>query len=436
MDKRESYRLNTDIFIRRSKEVHGGRYDYTKSVYVNKRTKICVTCPIHGDFHQIAYNHMRGQGCPECGKKYAAEYRKGNWMSFVEESEKRFGDTYMFPYIENEYENSHSKVTVKCNKCGNVFVKIACDHLTSHHGGCLSCYANTSHSETELSEYVSSLVGAENVLLRDRTILNGREIDIYVPSKRIAIEYDGLYWHSDAVKTDKYYHLNKTDGCASKGIRLIHVFEDEFVNRKSVVKGKLKHILGCADKSVRIMARKCMVEAVSKIDAECFLEKYHIQGFVSSSVYTGAFFNGELVGVMSFKKEKNEGFWELTRFATSDKYICNGVGGKLFKWFVRNYNPSEVKSFADRRWSCHTYGNLYTKLGFSLVKTLLPDYRYIIGNNFERFHKFGFRKHVLHKKYGLPLTMTESEMAKTINAHKIYDCGLLKYVWKSLDFGI
>jgi hypothetical protein len=184
------------------------------------------------------------------------------------------------------------------------------------------------------------------------------------------------------------------------------------------------------------MARKCTVEAVSKTDAECFLEKYHIQGFVSSSVYTGAFFNGELVGVMSFKKEKNEGFWVLTRFATSDKYICNGVGGKLFKWFVRNYNPSEVKSFADRRWSCHTYGNLYTKLGFSLVKTLLPDYRYIIGNNFERYHKFGFRKHVLHKKYGLPLTMTESEMAKTINAHKIYDCGLLKYVWKSLDIGI
>jgi hypothetical protein len=134
---------------------------------------------------------------------------------------------------------------------------------------------------------------------------------------------------------------------------------------------------------------------------------------------------------MSFKKEKNDRYWELTRFATDYHYICSGVGGKLFKWFIRNKNPIEVKSFADRRWTIDSSNNLYTKIGFSLEKILPPDYKYIIGNSYERFHKFNFRKKTLNKKYGLPLTMTETEMVNSINAYRIYDCGLFKYVWKN-----
>ena len=429
--KRELYRLNTDIFVKRSNEVHGGKYDYSKAVYKNKRTKVCIICPIHGEFWQKAGNHLRGQGCPECGKKYASEWRKGKWKDFVNESYKRFGDTYEFPSIESEYENSHSKITIKCKKCGNVFTKIACDHLTSTHGGCLKCFANTSYGERELNDFIISLLGEENVKVRDRSILdNGYELDIYIPSKSIAIEYDGVFWHSDASNKDKFYHLKKTEECLTKGIGLIHVFEDEWVYHKTIVKEKLRHILGCSYNLDKIMARKCVIKDIEKSMAKEFLEKFHIQGFSPSTAYCGCFYDEKLIGVMSFKKEKKDGQWELTRFTTDYRYICQGVGGKIFKWFVKKYSPTEVKSFADRRWTLKKDENMYTKMGFRLEKTLLPDYKYIMPKECIRYHKFRFRKNILHKKYGFPLTMTESEMAKEIKAYRIYDCGLFKYVWK------
>jgi rubrerythrin len=147
MPKREAYRLDTETFIKRSNEVHNGKYDYSKAIYKNKRTKVCIICPIHGEFYQLAGNHMKGQGCPDCGKKYASEWRKNNWENFITESERRFGNLYSFPNIKEEYENSHSKITILCNECGKTFTKIACDHLTSPHGGCTNCFANTSYEE-------------------------------------------------------------------------------------------------------------------------------------------------------------------------------------------------------------------------------------------------------------------------------------------------
>ena len=137
---------------------------------------------------------------------------------------------------------------------------------------------------------------------------------------------------------------------------------------------------------------------------------------------------------MSLKKEnKNE--WDLNRFASNINYSFQGVGGKLFSFFVKKYNPIKVKSFADRRWTLSKENNIYTKLGFKLDKTLKPDYRYYNEHidKFERFHKFNFRKQILHKKYGLPLEMTESEMVKKLGYDRIWDCGLFKYVWKKPD---
>ena len=163
--------------------------------------------------------------------------------------------------------------------------------------------------------------------------------------------------------------------------------------------------------------------------AKKFLERNHIQGYGKSSICLFAMYNGKIIAVMTFKSFKNDE-WELTRFATDYDYICCGVGSKLFKYFVNRYNPNSVKSFADRRWT-PSEDNLYTKMGFELDGILKPDYRYVYSNKpVERIHKFNFRKQTLHKKYGLPLTMTESKMAKELGYYKIWDCGLYRYVWK------
>lgn len=218
--------------------------------------------------------------------------------------------------------------------------------------------------------------------------------------------------------------------CNALGISLIQIFEDEYINNKEIVLSKIDHILKNNNTIEKIPGRKCIIKEIDNKSSVYFLNKYHIQGFSKNTLYLGAFYNEKLIAVMSFRIEKkNTNNWELTRFASDYHYICQGVGGKLFNYFVKNYNPVRVKSFADRRWTTSEENNIYTKLGFLLEKYIKPDYSYILNGNIRRIHKFNFRKQIISKKYNLPNTMTENEMAKEIGLKKIWNCGLLKYVW-------
>lgn len=225
--------------------------------------------------------------------------------------------------------------------------------------------------------------------------------------------------------------LRRNEKCLESGYKYVQIFEDEYKDNQDIVLSKIKHILGLDDHTCKIPARKCAIQEVLKEDAEQFLNKNHIQGFVSSSVYLGAIYEGKIVAVMCFLNENN-GNWNLTRFASLNGYICQGVASKMFKYFIRNYDPRYVRSFADRRWTVDSRSNLYIKLGFELDETLKPEYRYYNPqvDKYKRFHKFGFRKSILHNKYGLPMHMTETEMATALGYVRIWDCGLFKYVWR------
>lgn len=480
-----------DTFINEAINVHGNRYDYSKVVYVNSTQKVCIicpkhgeflqtpnshlhghgcpkcsgvskmtyeeflskandihkhkfiynndfdgihkkitiTCPTHGNFIQLAKKHLQGQSCPKCAIEKLSTNKKDRNKLFINQSNIRFNNLYLFPNIDNEYINSHSKLTVVCDKCNNTFTKIACDHLTSPFGGCKYCYGNTSKSENEIIDYIKSSFPSLKLSLNDRTLLNGKEIDILIPQLKIGIEFNGLYWHSEEVHSDKNYHLNKTNMCEEKGYQLIQIFEDEFIYSKNIVLSKIKHILGM-DYGKKIMARKCNVKEITYKEAKDFLLINHIQGFAKATTYVGCFYKNELIAVMTFVKT-NINEWELNRFATDNNFNCIGVGGKLFKYFTRNYNPSSIKSFADRRWSTLLHDNLYTKIGFEIDKITRPDYYYLIKGTNKRIHKFNFRKQILHKKYSFPISDTETDMANKLNACKIWNCGLIKYIWKN-----
>lgn len=302
---------------------------------------------------------------------------------------------------------------------------------------------NVKYIENENSHYIAvskielqSFLNSYNIEFEtNRQILTGKEIDILIPSKMVGIEFDGLYFHGEWRGGKSHtYHRDKTDECLNKGYSLIHIFEDEFVNHKDIVLNKLKHILKLDNNLPRIMGRKCEIKEIYKNDAKIFLNKYHIQSYTASSVYIGAFYNNELIAVMSFKKGNiGNPNWELTRFASDYNYICQGVGGKLFKYFIKHYNPSYIVSFADRRWTSNSNDNLYIKLGFELEKITPPDYKYYNCkiNKYKRFHKMFYTKNKLSKLYGFPLTMTEKEMAIEAGFDRIWDCGLFKYVWKN-----
>ena len=289
----------------------------------------------------------------------------------------------------------------------------------------------TSKPEKEIIEFITKL-GFE--CGKNRKLLNGKELDILVKEKNIAIEFNGCNFHTEwNGGKSRQYHLNKTKMCNSKGVGLIHIFEDEYYGKKDIVLNKLQHILGVSSNKPKIYGRKCEVHRIDGDTAKLFMNKFHIQGSDSSTAHYGAFYNDELIAVMSFLRNNGDN-WELTRFSSDYNYICCGVGGKLFKHFIKEHNPKTIKSFADRRWTIDMTNNLYMQLGFEFVEMLPPSYTYYNPkvHRYQRFHKFGFRKQVLLKKYPNELSpeMTETEMVKKLGYDRIWDCGLIKYVWK------
>ena len=406
----------SEDFILDAKKVHGDKYDYSKVTYTNNHAKVCIICPEHGEFWQTPSNHLNGKGCGKCAKNL-----KGTTESFIEKAKKIHNNRFLYP--KANYTKAKDKVCIICPEHGE-FWQEAESHLQGI--GCPKCAHCQSKPEEEIVDFIKNTCGLE-AKTRDRSLLNKRlECDVLVPTHKLAIEFDGLYWHTENQGKNKNYHLHKTELAESKGYCLIHVFEDEWLNHKEIILNKIRHFLGKDGNKPVIGGRKCLIKTVSKTDAEAFLNTYHIQGFVGSTTYYGAFYEGDLVGVMTFKQEKpNE--WNLTRFATNTDYRLPGLASKLFKQFVKDCNPIEVKTFLDRRWS-HGNINVYDRMGFRLTETLPPDYRYVVKN--QRLHKFSFRKQILHKKYGLPLTMTEREMTEQLGFYRIWDCGLYKYVWK------
>ena len=408
-------------FNDKAKNVHGDKYDYSHCEYIDCFTPIKIKCPIHGFFSQAPTYHLSGFGCPKCGIETVKSKLSSNNDDFIAKCKEVHGEKYN--YSKTEYVNKRTKVCIICPEHGE-FWQRPDNHLGGH--GCPKCSKTNSKVEDEIADIIKPLEYEQN----NRSILNGKEIDIYIPSLKLGIEYNGLRWHSEQFGKDRNYHIGKLNECNEKGIKLIQIFEDEWINRKDIVISKIRHIANIDTNKKKIFARKCNIKEVNKEEAKDFLNKNHIQGYVGASVYLGLFYENELIGLMGFKKEK-DGYWDLNRFATDNNYNCVGAGGKLFKYFIKNYDFKEIKSFADRRWTTNPTDNLYTKLGFECVGFLSPDYRYFIDGDIERHHKFGFRKQILHKKYGLPLTMTENEMAKKLGFYKIWDCGLIKYVYKN-----
>lgn len=625
-------KLTTEEFIERAKKVHGNKYDYSKTKYVNKRTKICIICPIHGEQWQLPMNHIYGQGCPECGKIYAKDYvkktrslglegflnkareihgdkydfslvtsyesnkdniqvicnrcgnifnTKPNWIltghgckhcetikkclgkDILNAAETFYGDEYKFPDIDpekeywvkdyttmvckihgnirkridkilsggrcticgkligsknaklpqnevkkrllklcnnkfdynfEEYENtqkplhftckkcnktfvrdlntlmynsdcpfckkneisksrtktteefieqckhiygnlydysnteyvaSDKKITAKCNQCNKYFSVEANSHLQGH--GCPNHYRNKSKIEEEVFNYVKKI--ANSIVIENyRDNKEIKEIDIYVPSYKIGIEIDGLFWHNELNK-EKDYHLNKTIACEKNGIRLIHIFEDEWLYKQDILKSMLKNILGKTPN--KIYARKCVIKDVVTKEASDFLLKNHLQGKCGSSIKIGLYYNNELVSLMCFGKSRHfigngKTQWELLRFCNKLDTTVVGGASKLLNYFIKTYNPEEIISYADRRWS---NGNLYEKLGFVKYNESKPNYYYIIGQ--KRIYRFNLRKNVLIEKYGCPIEMSEHDFCLSKKWYRIYDCGCLCYVWKN-----
>ena len=291
----------------------------------------------------------------------------------------------------------------------------------------------TSKGETEIKEFIESL-GFIVSKGKNRKLLDGKEIDLIIEGTNICIEYDGLYYHTEKMGKTSTYHLNKTIDCNQIGYKLYHIYEDEWKTNEMLVKSKLKHLLKVND-GIKIGGRNVVIKKINTEDKTHFLKNNHIQGTDKTKISYGAYHNDVLVGVMTFNEKRNmtknsDGEFELSRYATKQNYMIMGLASKMLKQFITDYNPKTVISFADRRWTIDGDNNLYTNLGFSLVSITKPTYYYYNSkiSRYKRFHKFGFGKNNLKKRFpNLDYTKTEKELTEELGYDRIWDCGLFKY---------
>lgn len=284
----------------------------------------------------------------------------------------------------------------------------------------------SSLAEEQIINFLTSL--SISAYKNNRKIIEPKEIDIFIPNYNIAIEYCGLYWHSESSnkRNNKDYHNNKRIKCKQKNIMLLTIFEDEWNKKQEIVKSRIKHSLKL-NTANKIYARKCTVKKITNKEAKLFFDANHIQGHRGANVYIGLFDNNVMVSSMSFAKSRYDknSQWEMIRFSSLLNYNIVGAGSKLFSFFIKYYSPETIISYSDNRWGD---GSFYKKLGFKFIKETSPSYFYFKRNELIRYHRSAFMKHKI-LKLGGDSNLTEYENMKKMGYHRIYDCGTTKWFW-------
>jgi len=319
---------------------------------------------------------------------------------------------------QNNHEFNISRELLKNRKILNTTICTICNPIGSSKSG----------YEILLQEFIKNNYSAK-LSINKRDIITPFELDIYLPDLNLAFEFNGLYWHSEANKENNY-HLNKTEECEKQGIQLIHIWEDDWLYKNEIVKSMILNKLG---KTInKIYARKCGIKEIddNKLVRE-FLDVNHIQGFVGSKVKIGLFYENELIGLMTFgnrrvsmgKKSTNDGEYELLRFC--NKLNTNIVGGasKLFKYFIKNYSPTKIITYADRS---HSQGKLYKTLEFINNGKTQQNYYYIIDGI--RHNRFNHRKDLLIKQ-GFDDNKSEHQIMIGRKIYRIYDSGNMIFIY-------
>ncbi len=453
---RTSKRRSTlEKVIRQATERHNGFYTYEKAVYANNYTKFVVTCSLHGDFSTTPNNHIfGGKGCPTCGAakrghrieptatiiaaRKTADVKIAKFADkFVASARAVHGEAYDYGAVE--YAGMNTKISIICPKHGS-FTQKPYHHLKRAHG-CPECSHHRSKGEAAILRFVSIYAEAKT---RDRSIVPPKELDIYVPSASLAIEYCGEYWHAassiEEERQDRTRHLDKHMACEAQGIRLLTVYESEWLERPHAIKRLVRNALG--RQMGKLMARKCVLLPVGQSDATQFFEAYHPQGGGGYGQHYGLWHGGKLVACMRFTFGSNDRgahadrVWTLSRYAT--RVSVTGGASRLFSAFVTEHKPDSVKSFSDNRYFT---GGMYEQLGFVLEEVSSPDYQV--------YHpKTGLLPKTAWQRRKIPARIrdlrsdetfdpatdprSEREMTYLLGAQRMFDCGKKRWVWRDL----
>ena len=305
----------------------------------------------------------------------------------------------------DDYKGIKNKYLFKCNICNNEFF----DNLDNGKiPRCLICYPilnGFSLSEKEISEFCKQYY--PGLIENFREIISPYELDIYIPELNLAIEFNGLYWHSELNGKDRNYHLNKYLLCKEKNITLIQIFEDEWENKQEIVKSILLNKFNRLPDEINI--DECVIKEIDINNSNLFLENNHISGQVNSKINIGLFYNNELISILTIDDSINKDYqYEIYRFCNKLNINIPGAFLKLFKYFKDKYLPKSVIVYSDLR-----YGNYDNYSDFIFSNISNPNFYYIKKNESNRYSDLKYINNDL-SEYNM-----------------IWDCGNKVYEWSS-----
>lgn len=310
-------------------------------------------------------------------------------------------------------------------------------HLTQ----CPLCFGRDSLAERKLADAVEMLLPGRTVLRNQRGLLAERrlELDLWIPELNTAIEFNGLYWHSEPGGFDQHRHAIKLQACRDAGVRLIAVWEDDWRDRPEIVLRGLAHKLNASGQLPAVLptapiwpktgARALKVASVDTPAAKAFLDAHHIQGDATAGLRLALVDSSDAIRALLAVKSRGRsepGTFEITRYATAGtipggftklmKHAERALGEGLRKWVT----------FADLAISD---GSLYENSGFAADAVLPPDYAYLVANT-RREHKSNYRLQRFRTDPGLHFDehLTEAELARVNNLDRIWDYGKIRYV--------
>lgn len=413
-----------ECFVTQAKKIHGDKYSYSSVGFEGMSSRVEITCKIHGTFTQQAGSHSsgRGRGCPGCKADKVIQTHQYSFEEYVKVATERHEGRYR--YLEDGYTRASGDghITIVCKEHGQ-FVANAGNHITG--SNCPACSSVCSKIEKDIRNLLKPYSYPS-----DRVLIAPLELDIVRTDRKVAVEVNGLYWHSEKMK-GKTYHKEKTDLCTSAGIRLIHIREDLWEKRKEQVTSLLLYVFN--GPACKVYARKTVCKLLSSSVAKVFVDANHVQGWSKASVCVGLFYEGVLVSVATFCNKRgylfggNDNEYELVRFCS-----CSGtsvVGGlsKMLSFFLKsNEECSVVKSYCDL--SLFT-GKGYEAAGFSLSHVSPPDYIWFKGLRVRS--RYSMQKHRLEKF--LPVfdsSLTEVQNCEANGWSRSFGVGIAVYTYE------
>jgi len=306
----------------------------------------------------------------------------------------------------------------KCNTCSFEFETYL---AWNREVKCPSCYplGSQGRQEKELYDWIREY--APDAIANTRSVISPLELDIYIPSKNLAIEFNEIYWHSEnTTNRDKDYHINKTKLCEAKGINLVHIFDSEWELKQDIVKSILLSKLGVY--SNKIGARKCIIQNVTTKESAVFLNENHIQGYAFGTIRKGLYYNSELISLLVVSPNRfKKGTYEIVRFIVKKNTSVPGALSKLWKEASKEIPENvEVVSYADKRFFS---GKSNEVIGLKYQYDNKPQY-YYTDDYTNLYNRMGFQKKRLKEKLeDFDELLTEWENMQLNGYDRIWDCG-------------